>query len=91
MHGTNGDANLGDIHTERTIVKEMEVACSDLEDEVTSIQEEVAAILASLKTSVGDLSDLRYGKFAKKPGSTEEFGDEVIQGIRRVQEVCDGL
>jgi centromere-localized protein 2 len=89
MDGPNDDVNLRDIHTERSIVPEMEVACTDLENDISATEQELATILEELKTTVGDLSDLRYGKFAKTPGSTDEFGTEVAQSIKRLQKVCD--
>jgi centromere-localized protein 2 len=89
MDGPNDDANLAGVHNERSIVREMEVACTDLEGEVSAIDQETAEILEELNTTVGDLSDLRYGKFAKTTGSTDEFGKEVAQSVKRLQKVCD--
>lgn len=89
MHGPRDDENLTAVHSERSLVKEMQVACEDIEQEIKDLEQEAAEILEGLHNTVGDLSDLRYGKFAKPPGSTEEFGQEVLQGIKRLQEVCE--
>lgn len=89
MDGPTDDAVLSNIHTERTILKEMELAITSLEDEIAELDTESNTILAELQSSVGDLSDLRYGKFNKTPGSDEEFGRETLQNIRRVLEVCN--
>jgi centromere-localized protein 2 len=89
MNGLKGDETAADIHTERSIIREMEIACADLEDEIAEMEAEEAAILEELNTTIGDLSDLRYGRFGKTLESSEELGPEVIQSIRRVQEACN--
>jgi centromere-localized protein 2 len=89
MDGPTNDALLSNVHTERTVLKEMELAIASLEEETAEIDSESNTILAELQSTVGDLSDLRYGKFNKTPGSDEEFGEETLQNIRRVMEVCN--
>jgi centromere-localized protein 2 len=89
MHGPKDDENLTAVHSERSIVKEMEVACDDIQQEIYELERDASDILSELSDTVGGLSDLRYGKFAKASGSAEEFGPEVLQGIKRLQEVCE--
>ena len=48
------------------------------------LQEEEAALLESVKQTVGGLSDLRYGKFANG-----KVKDEVLDSLTTLQETCD--
>jgi centromere-localized protein 2 len=89
MDGPTDNALLSTVHTERTILKEIELAITSLEEEIAELDSESNTILAELQSTVGDLSDLRYGKFNKTPGSDGEFGEETLQNIRRVIEVCN--
>lgn len=45
-------------------------------------------ILTEIKAVVGDLSDLRYGRFAKPPGDSKGTVEEALEGLRRLEEVC---
>lgn len=89
MHGPKDDDDITAVHTERSIVKEMNIACEHIEEEIKALEEETKKMLEDMQNTVGDLSDLRYGRFTKTPGSTEEFGEEMIHNIKRLQEVCD--
>src|ERR1700744_55512 len=88
MNGPTDNTTTADIHTERSIVQEMETACVDLEEEIAEMEQEASTLLEELRTAVGDLSDLRYGRFTKASDSTD-LGEDVIQSIKRLQEVCD--
>ena len=88
MNGPTDNRTAADIHTERSIVQEMEVACADLEEEIAEMEQEASTMLEELQAVVGDLSDLRYGRFTKSSDSTD-IGEDVIQSIKRLQEVCD--
>ena len=68
---------------------EMESACADIEDDITSLDAEAKAIQEDLQSTVGDLSDLRYGKFNRPSGATETVGQDVLDGLKRLEEVCD--
>jgi septal ring factor EnvC (AmiA/AmiB activator) len=87
MNGPKDKGIAADIHTERSIVQEIEVACTDLEEEIAEMEQEASSILEELRTTVGDLSDLRYGRFTKAADSTD-IGEDVIQSINRLKEVC---
>jgi centromere-localized protein 2 len=56
----------------------------DLEEEVKQLEQEEAALLASVQQTVGGMSDLRYGRLANP-----ELRDEVIEGLQAVQRACD--
>jgi centromere-localized protein 2 len=61
----------------------MESAASDMEQEVQKLEEEEAALLESVKQTIGSMSDLRYGRLANS-----KLGYEVIDGLKDFQAVC---
>lgn len=70
-------------HTLRSILPEMDSAVDDLEQEIQKLEEEEAALLQSVHKTVGDMSDLRYGRLANS-----KLKNEVINGLEDFQEVC---
>lgn len=38
---------------------------------------------------MGDLSDLRYGRFQKTPGADTDLRDEVLEALSRVKSTAD--
>ncbi|OTB01048.1 hypothetical protein M426DRAFT_225165 [Hypoxylon sp. CI-4A] len=71
-------------HTLMTILPDMDEAVTDMEHEIQAIEQEEAALLESIRKDVGDLSDLRYGRF-----SNTKLKDEVLDGLQRIQDVCE--
>lgn len=71
-------------HTLNSIVPELTGAIGALEAEIEKLEAEEAALLESAKQTIGGLSDLRYGKFANG-----QIKDEVIDGLKNVQEACE--
>jgi centromere-localized protein 2 len=67
----------------------METACMDVETEIAALDVEAQAIRDDLQSTVGDLSDLRYGKFNRPSDATETVGQEVMEGLRRLEQLCD--
>jgi centromere-localized protein 2 len=68
----------------------MEQASEDMEEEVAEMEKEAQIILADIQTTIGDLSDLRYGRFSKTPGATGcDLSTEVLESLRRIQQLCD--
>jgi centromere-localized protein 2 len=59
-------------------------AAGALEAEIEKLKEEEAALLESVKQTIGGLSDLRYGRFANG-----QIADEVIDGLKSVEAACD--
>ncbi|KAK8134404.1 hypothetical protein PG984_006416 [Apiospora sp. TS-2023a] len=70
-------------HTLMTILPELDAAAIDMEQEVQKLEEEEAALLQSVKQTVGNMSDLRYGRF-----SNSNLQGEVLDGLNSIQEVC---
>jgi centromere-localized protein 2 len=68
-----------------SIIPELDGAVSGLEAEIQRLDEEEAALLESLKQTVGSMSDLRYGRFANG-----QLRDGVVEGLKEFQETCEG-
>lgn len=61
----------------------MESAVNDVEQEIQTLEEEEAALLDSVKQTVGNMSDLRYGRLANS-----KLRDEILNGLKDFREVC---
>ena len=55
------------------------------------MEAEAESTLTDMKTIVGDLSDLRYGKFSRTSSAGEGLSQDVLEGLKGLREVCDGL
>lgn len=77
-------------HTMDSLLREMEHGCQQLEAEAHYAEVEAEEILRHMKETVGALSDLRYGKFAKSP-SMEVGGmeGEVVKALKGLEEACN--
>ncbi|KAK6602516.1 cnl2 nkp2 family protein [Botrytis cinerea] len=67
-------------HSLHSILPPLETAIEDLEDEIARIDAESEELLKEMKNTVGELSDLRYGRLAN-PGIREQ----VLEGLERVE------
>ncbi|KAK8094049.1 hypothetical protein PG997_000734 [Apiospora hydei] len=70
-------------HTLMTILPELDAAAIDMEQEIQKLEEEEAAMLQLVKQTIGNMSDLRYGRFANS-----KLQGEVLDGLNSIQEVC---
>lgn len=61
----------------------MENAANELQAEVQLLEEEEAALLASIRQTVGAMSDLRYGRLANG-----QLREQVLDGLADLQEIC---
>ena len=66
----------------------METACANVEREIADVDQEAAHLLKELNTTVGDLSDLRYGKLQGPAGTENTLASETIQGLQNLEEAC---
>jgi centromere-localized protein 2 len=78
----------GDYHSVASLLAEMEAASAIIEHEIAGIDQEAAKILAQLNTTVGDMSDLRYGKLQGPAGTAEDVAGEAIKGLQNLEDVC---
>lgn len=54
-----------------------------MEQEIKKLEEEEASLLESIKQTVGNMSDLRYGRLANPNLATE-----VLDGLQSIQDIC---
>ncbi|KAJ5273398.1 hypothetical protein N7478_008523 [Penicillium angulare] len=76
-----------DYHSVDSLLAEMEVACAHIEREISSVDEEANGLMTELYSTVGDLSDLRYGKF-QGPSSASDVAREAIKGLQHLEDSC---
>ncbi|KAL4891952.1 Cnl2/NKP2 family protein-domain-containing protein [Aspergillus ambiguus] len=78
-----------DYHSVSSLLSAMESACTNVENEIAEVDQNATTLLAELKTTAGELSDLRYGKMQGPAGTTgEEVVDEAIRGLKNLEDAC---
>ncbi|KAF2460639.1 Cnl2/NKP2 family protein-domain-containing protein [Lineolata rhizophorae] len=75
-------------HTPETIVPAMESARSQMEAEVVAMESEAKALMEDVGGIISDLSDLRYGRFNRVAGSENDLGQEVVEDLARLVDIC---
>ncbi|KAK4656206.1 hypothetical protein QC762_309265 [Podospora pseudocomata] len=70
-------------HTLQSILPPLQDAISELESQLQLLRSEEASLLASVQKTVGDLSDLRYGRLANP-----KLPEQVLEGLQGLQETC---
>ncbi|RYP53195.1 hypothetical protein DL768_001788 [Monosporascus sp. mg162] len=71
------------FHDLLSILPELEDAANDMEQELQKLEQEEAALLESVKQTVGNMSDLRYGRLANSKLRTE-----VLDGLQGLRDMC---
>ncbi|KAL3427183.1 cnl2 nkp2 family protein [Phlyctema vagabunda] len=71
-------------HTLKSILPDLESAVEDVEDEVRRLEEEAEALLLEMKSTIGNLSDLRYGRLANG-----KLREQVLEGLQSLESACD--
>ncbi|KAJ5635748.1 uncharacterized protein N7484_009061 [Penicillium longicatenatum] len=79
--------NPQNYHSVESLLAEMEIACTHIEREIADIDREATGLVAELNTAVGDMSDLRYGKFAG-PASARDVAEQSIEGLQNLEDTC---
>jgi centromere-localized protein 2 len=90
LFGATSNRSQTRAHSLSSLLPDMDRACEDLESEIATLDAEVTRVSDDLETTIGDLSDLRYGKFGQAPGSNG-VAEEVVNGLRRLEEACKNL
>jgi centromere-localized protein 2 len=89
LHGEEPpSAARGELHTMETLLPAMDQAAEDVEEEIRMFEEEAANALEDIRTTVGDLSDLRYGKLPRAPIGEDDLATDVISGLARLEQMC---
>jgi centromere-localized protein 2 len=78
----------GEPHTMETLLPAMDQAAEDIEEEIRMLEEEAAKTLQDIQTTVGDLSDLRYGRLPRAPIGEDDLAADVVNGLARLEQVC---
>lgn len=81
-------AGHNDYHSVSSLLADMEAACENIEREIAGVDQEAADILKELNTTVGDMSDLRYGKLQGPAGAGTDMADETIKGLQSLEDAC---
>lgn len=56
----------------------------DIEEEIQRLDEEAETLLEEMRSTVGGLSDLRYGRLANG-----QLREEVLEGLSRLENSCE--
>ncbi|KAJ5102596.1 hypothetical protein N7532_003125 [Penicillium argentinense] len=76
------------FHSTASLLDEMEAACANIEREIADVDGEAAGLLTELQTTVGNMSDLRYGKLQGLAGMESNIGEEAIRGLEHLEDAC---
>ncbi|KAL4792130.1 Cnl2/NKP2 family protein-domain-containing protein [Aspergillus venezuelensis] len=82
-------ASSHDYHSASSLLSAMESACAGIESEIAGVDTEATTLLSELNSTVGEMSDLRYGKMQGSVGATdEEVVSEAIRGLNNLEDAC---
>ncbi|KAE8415680.1 Ctf8-domain-containing protein [Aspergillus pseudocaelatus] len=69
LFGQTSTAAPSDYHSVSSLLSAMETACANIEHEISGVDKDASTLLSELNLTVGELSDLRYGKTQGKSHS----------------------
>lgn len=82
-------ASSNDQHSVPSLLSAMETACANIESEIAGVDTEATTLLSYLNTTVGEMSDLRYGKMHGNVGATDDdVVREAIRGLDNLEDAC---
>ena len=84
MFGQSFNLPVAKPHTLNSIIPELESAAEDVEDEIRRLDEEAEILLEEMRSTVGGLSDLRYGRLANG-----QLREQVLEGLERLEKSCE--
>ncbi|KAE8147416.1 Cnl2/NKP2 family protein-domain-containing protein [Aspergillus avenaceus] len=76
-------------HSTSSLLSAMEAACAGIEHETANVDGSATTLLSELNGTVGELSDLRYGKM-QGPATAEDVVSGSIEGLQHLEEACYG-
>lgn len=88
MYGQSSSTSADDFHSVASLLTAMESACDTIEQEIDNVDRSATSLLEDLNATVGDLSDLRYGKMQGPGGDANEVVDEAIKGLKNLEDKC---
>lgn len=75
-------------HSLRTILADMEQSATDLENDISALETESDQMLQSIRSMIGDLSDLRYGRFNHTNAIGKDLGEEVLESLEMLEKTA---
>lgn len=82
-------ASSSDHHSVSSLLSAMETACANIESEIAGVDTEATTFLSDLNSTVGEMSDLRYGKMHGTVGaSDDDVVREAIRGLDNLEDAC---
>jgi len=84
LFGQSSNLPTSNPHTLTSILSELETAVEDVEDEIRRLDDEGETLLEDMRTTVGGLSDLRYGRLANG-----QLREQVLEGLERLEKSCE--
>ncbi len=76
-------------HTKESLFNEMEETIRYLEVDGVVAKREADKLLGQVRETVGNLSDLRYGKFARVSGADNGVEEEVVKGLKGLEDAVN--
>lgn len=76
-----------DRHTLKTLLIDMERACGAMQSNIQSLDSETSELASQIAATVGELSDLRYGKLSATAAGNA-LRDDVILGLKNLEDRC---
>lgn len=70
-------------HDINSIIPELASSAEELDASIQALENAEAELLESIKQTVGNMSDLRYGRL-----SNGQLTEQVLEGLQNVQETC---
>lgn len=91
LYGPVSDFDTAKPHTLKSVMREMQDACEDIEDEIADLDAEAESILADLKQTVTELDQLRYQKeVTDEMDPKKQLVNGVLNDLKRIEEACNG-
>lgn len=84
LFGSTSNLPTSRPHTLSSIIPELNTASQEVSVELDSLEQEAEVLLADITSTIGGLSDLRYGKF-----TNGELKEEMLEGLERLNATCD--
>jgi len=79
LFGPTSNLPVSKPHTLNSVLPELDIAVKDLEDEISRLDAEAESLLEAMQSTVGSLSDLRYGRLAN-----HQLREQVLEGLERL-------
>ncbi|KAG9232185.1 Cnl2/NKP2 family protein-domain-containing protein [Amylocarpus encephaloides] len=83
LFGPSSNLDAPKSHSLTSILPELELAASQVEEEIRRLEDEAETLLGEIHATVGGLSDIRYGRLANS-----NLPEQVVDGLERLEASC---